>query len=84
MTVSVQMSMGRREAMERTEVVSSNVKSVGYDDEESVLEVEFMSGGVYQYSDVPRDVFEGFFMASSVGRYLHQNVKGVYEFERVR
>ena len=32
--------------MERQPVKSTNVKAVGYDEEQKVLEVEFKSGGV--------------------------------------
>jgi hypothetical protein len=40
--------------MERHSVTSSNVKSIGYDASSSTLEVEFNSGGIYQYYSVPK------------------------------
>ena len=36
--------------MERQSVSSSNLHSVGYDQESAVLEIKFKEGGVYQYS----------------------------------
>ncbi|GAA3797649.1 hypothetical protein GCM10022403_034400 [Streptomyces coacervatus] len=68
--------------MERTTVRSSNVRSVGYAD--GILEVEFHSGGVYQYRHVPEHVYIGFINASSKGTYLDRRVKGVYGYSRVR
>lgn len=39
--------------MQRTHVMSSNLRAVGYAPESQVLEVEFKSGSVYVYSHVP-------------------------------
>ena len=46
--------------MERIPVSSSNIASLGYDAATQTLQVEFLSGSIYQYFDVPTNVFEGF------------------------
>ncbi len=61
--------------MERTPVSSSNLASVGYDVSSATLEVEFNYGGIYQYSGVPEDVYQGLMNASSHGKYFDQFVK---------
>lgn len=38
--------------MDRTPVSSTNLKSVGYDAVNRVLEIEFHDGGIYQYFNV--------------------------------
>lgn len=68
----------------RTPVASSSVRSVGYDDEENVLEIEFQSGGIYRYDDVPHETYEELLSASSHGGYFHENVRGQYDYRRVR
>ena len=71
--------------MERTRVSSSNLESVGYDPETSVLEVAFLNGGVYQYSGVPAPVYSGLMSASSHGSYFDAHVKKAgYSFRKVR
>ena len=50
--------------MERQYVSSSNIASIGYDPDNQVLEIEFLSGAVYQYYDVPQSVYDGL-MASA-------------------
>ena len=45
--------------MIRKSVTSSDIRSIGYDDETRILEIEFHSGGIYQYYSVPRAVDEG-------------------------
>lgn len=70
--------------MDRVPVVSSNIRSVGYDHTSSILEVEFNSGSIYQYLDVPESEYEGFMNAASKGRYLNRSIKGCYEDIKVR
>ena len=67
--------------MVRYPVSSSNLKSVGY--ENGILEVEFHSGGIYQYYGVPASVYNALMNASSKGSYLAAKVKGHYEYMRI-
>lgn len=69
--------------MDRTAVTSSNVASIGYDEDSSTLEIEFNNGTIYQYFDVPNNIFEGLRNSSSIGGYLAANIKGVYRYSRV-
>ena len=62
---------------------SSNIVRFGYDEESRVLKVEFKNGSVYDYFDVPAQVFNGMKSASSsVGQYLAQQVKGTFRYAR--
>jgi len=70
--------------MDRTPVRSSNIRSVGYAPETKTLEVEFHSGGVYQYSGVPVTTYQGFIRAASKGSYFHDHIKGRYPDRQVR
>jgi hypothetical protein len=70
--------------MNRIQVVSRNVSSIGYDADRRILEVEFQSGSIYQYSDVPEDEYEGLLNASSKGRYLNTHIKDRYAYIQVR
>ena len=66
--------------MNRTPVSSSNLSSVGYDPASKILEIEFHSGRVYQYFNVPESVYHGLMNASSKGGYFNQHIKDVYSF----
>lgn len=59
--------------MYRKNVESSNIKSIGYEDE--TLEVEFLNGSIYQYYNVPQDLFDGIMNADSHGKYLNEYIK---------
>ena len=69
--------------MTRIPVTSPNVDSVGYDAGTQTLEVEFKNGYVYQYFDVPETIYQGMISADSAGKFLIDNIKGVYRYARV-
>jgi hypothetical protein len=69
--------------MRRVPVDSSSLASVGYDADTCVLELAFRQGGVYQYFDVPADVYQEFMAAESHGRYFTESIRPVYEFRRL-
>ena len=69
--------------MKRTPVVSSNVEGVGYDEPTLTLEVAFNNGSVYQYFDVPKAVHAALMASESKGKFLNENIKGVYRYARV-
>lgn len=69
--------------MDRQFVSSSNIASVGYDEASQTLEIEFNSGGIYEYYDVPEYVYQELISASSVGRYFIQAIKNTYNCSRI-
>lgn len=71
--------------MDRTPVSSTNLKSVGYDAVNRVLEIEFHDGGIYQYFNVPESKYEGLMKAESHGKYFDANIKkGGYQYKQIR
>lgn len=71
--------------MDRTPVSSSSLRSVGYDSSTSTLEVEFSSGSVYQYYNVPQTVHSELMQAGSHGQYFDRFVKKAgYRYQQVR
>ena len=69
--------------MERVPVMSSNLKSVGYDRESQILEIEFLNGAIYQYYGVSPTTYSGLMEAPSHGKFVHSHIKGVYRHQRI-
>ena len=69
--------------MLRTKVESSNIASIGYDQLDGILEIEFKSGAIYQYENVPIRVYEVMMKADSVGKYFNAHIKSKYNYRRV-
>ncbi len=76
--------LGGGGCMDRQRVVSSSIRSVGYDATETTLEVEFVGGDLYQYFNVPVEKYERLMAAASKGRYLDGNIKDRYRYRRIR
>ena len=70
--------------MVRTPVHSSNIRSIGYDADGEVLQIEFHDGAVYEYYGVPPSVHESLMGARSHGSYLHRHVRNRYRYRQVQ
>lgn len=69
--------------IEMQPVESSNVESVGYDEDKLSLMVMFKGGALYEYKNVPPSVHQALIGSDSVGQYLNMMVKPQFEYERV-
>lgn len=63
-----------------TDVDSSNVGSVAFDETSKTLVVRFNSGAIYSYADVEQDVYTDLVHAKSAGQFLNQMIKGRYAY----
>ena len=66
--------------MQRIPVKSRDVKSVGYDERTQTLEVEFLSGGFYEYTRVPKDVYIDLLQEENKGEYFWRNIRDVKRY----
>jgi hypothetical protein len=69
--------------MDREQVSSSLLRSVGYDPDQQLLEVELQDGKIYRYTDVPEQTYQGLMNADSLGRYFNYNIRD-FHYDRVR
>jgi hypothetical protein len=70
--------------MKRKAAESSAIASVGYDPELKTLEIEFLSGNVYQYLDVPASTYKALLKADSLGQYFNAEIINCYSCYQVR
>ena len=69
--------------MIRQPVSSSNIRSIGYDSVSNTLEIEFHSGGVYQYFNVPESIYKELMQAPSHGSYFHRHIRERFRWTKV-
>lgn len=69
--------------MERIQVESSSIQSIGYDSDTETLEIEFLTSGLYEYHDVPAYIYEELMSANSHGSYLNSNIKGTFSYSKI-
>lgn len=75
---------GEDVSMKRQPVESSMLSSVGYDPVESILELEFTSGGIYQYGEVSEETYRGLMAADWMGQYFLEYIDEQYPYVRIK
>ena len=70
------------ESIVRLPVKSSLIASVGYSKHALVLAIEFSSGAVYEYDDVPAECFEQLVQAESCGRFFNRAIRDRFPCRR--
>lgn len=64
-------------------ITSSNLKSASYDTESEVMNVTFNSGSIYEYNNVPWNIFTKFRMAESQGKFFNEHISRNYKYNKV-
>ena len=67
----------------RAPVNSSVIRSIGYDADHAVLEVEFVSEQVYRYHFVPRRTWNELMQSGSKGRYFDAHIRQKFPTARL-
>jgi len=70
--------------MERKRLNASNIRSAGYDSRSRVLEIEFSSGGIFQYSGVSDEVYRRLMNAPSPGTFFRDEIEESFTGKRIR
>ena len=71
------------EIVEKQTVSSSTVRSIGYDQQTQTLEIEFVSGRVYQYYGVPDHMHELIMREPSKGSFFNSYIRNNFPYSRV-
>lgn len=69
--------------MERVSLTSRAVVSAGYDPESQTLELEFASGRIYRYYEVPKGTYEWLLRAPSKGAFVSRMINERYSFRDI-
>lgn len=66
--------------MQRTQVESTMLRSVGYDPTTRVLELEFRNGRLYRFGEVAEETYRELMAASSKGQYFIDFIDDQYPY----
>jgi len=70
--------------MQSVVMPSSVVRYFQYEPASLRLRVYFLSGAIYDYMDVPEEVYLKMRQSRSKGSFLNKHVKGKYQFEKIK
>ena len=74
----------RTDCMNRTYVMSTDIKSIGYDEPTRTLEIEFLDSRIRQYENVPRIAHLSLMTAPAKGLHYLTEIKNVYPGKAIR
>ena len=61
---------------------STNLKGASYDTETKTLTTTFNNGSIYDYYEVPWEIFTKLRTSESQGKYFTSNIKEKYKFKK--
>lgn len=64
-------------------VNSTSIRHIWYKKKKKILIIEFMSGGVYEYQDVPHYMLKAFVKATSIGTFFADNIREHYWYRKI-
>ena len=64
-------------------IQSSNIKSSTYNTEDKTLLIEFNNDSVYQYNEVPWEIFTKYRMAESQGNFFNKNISKAHTYKKL-
>jgi KTSC domain len=70
--------------MERKRVNASTIRAVGYDAGKQLLEIEFSSGSIVQYSGVSPEVHRRFMNSPSPGSFFQDQIEEHFQGKKIR
>lgn len=65
------------------EIQSSNIKKSIYDTITKKLIVEFNNGAMYEYDDVPHQIYTQFRMSESQGKFFNSKISKNYKYKKI-
>lgn len=61
--------------MERAPISSNGIRSVGYDPDSEIMEIEYADGVVYRYLMVPQFTYRALMAAPDPGAFAESHIK---------
>jgi KTSC domain-containing protein len=69
--------------MNRTTVASAGIAQVGYEEGSETLEIEFVSGKIFQFYNVPLTLFNQLMKSSQKEMYYESNILVRFPYTRI-
>ena len=62
---------------------SSVINRFNYDEKSHTLIITFVTGIIYMYKDVPKEIYQMLKISGSKGRYFNHFIKDRFEFTKI-
>ena len=65
------------------EIQSTNIKKTEYDTESKKLLVTFNNGALYEYDEVPHNIYAQFRLSDSQGKFFNTQISKNYKYKKL-
>lgn len=65
------------------EIQSSNIKKTIYDTENKTMTVQFNNGMLYEYQEVPHQLYTEFRSSESQGKHFSSKIAKTYKYKKI-
>ena len=70
--------------MTRTKVTAASLKSIGYDPDSELLELEFTTGDIFDYQKVKPYLYLGLMNSNAKDVYFDKYIRDNHEVEKIK
>ena len=63
---------------------STVISNIHYNASTFILRITFVSGIIYDYKNVPEEIYLALITSGAKGFYLNQHIKNKYSFEKIK
>lgn len=68
-----------------TKVQSSNIDFINYNEPSKTLYIKFVSGSIYMYYGIPKNLWDRFKTAPSKGKFFFRNIRSKpFKFKKIK
>jgi len=64
--------------------MTGNLRSIGYDEEKEILEIEYNLGFIYQYHKVPKSVYEKLMSEKNKIVFVQERIAKQFRSQRIK
>lgn len=68
---------------QESDVNSSMIEKAIYNFETSTLKIRFTNGSLYEYNNVPNEVYDNFCKSDSQGKFLNEKIKNQFTHNKL-
>jgi hypothetical protein len=83
MTTTTTVTQTKTPTVAQATVDSRAIKAIRHHRGSKTMDIEFADGSTYRFPRVPRSLFSRFVAAESKGTFFNDEVRGVFDGERV-
>ncbi len=62
---------------------SKIIRKISYAPQSHIMTIEYVTGKIYDYHAVPQEDWNDALTAESIGKFVNNRIKGVFEYEQV-